>query len=189
MRFACLLVEHLPTRVETLLAPGLASKPVAVVRGWDDRVLDASPEVLAAGITPGDARRRVEQLCPQAVIRSAREDLYQAHHDQLRSLLLQFANAVETAALGELYLDVGALAKSFPSEEALAIQISQQIDQTSPLQPVLGLASNKFTAQQAARQATAQSARILIVPDSGERRFLEPLPLKALPDPPAEMLR
>lgn len=189
MRFACLLAEHLPTRVETLAVPILAAKPVAVVRAWDDRVLDASPEVLATGIGPGDSRRRVEQLSPQAAILPAREALYQSHHDQLRSILLGFANAVETSALGELFIECSARARSFPSEEAFVCNVIQQTDQVSLLQPVLGLASNKFTAQQAARQAIAQSARIVIVPAGGERHFLEPLPLKVLPDPPAEMLR
>jgi DNA polymerase IV len=189
MRFLCLFVEHLPTCVETLAAMSGATRPVAVVRVWDDRVLDASPEVLATGIGTGDSRRRVEQLCPQAVIVPAREALYQSHHDQLRSILLGFANAVETSALGELFIECSALARSFPSEEAFAYHLTQQVDQASPLQPVLGIASNKFTAQQAARQAITQSARIVIVPVGSERHFLEPLPLKVLPDPPAEMLR
>jgi nucleotidyltransferase/DNA polymerase involved in DNA repair len=193
MRFACLLVEHLPTRVETLPDPALAGRPFVVLRDWDSRVLDASPEALAAGVAPGDARQRVEQLCPQAVIRPVNEALVQMHHANLRLALAQFASAVESGDWGELYIELGALARAFPSEEALAIQLIQQLDQATPLQPLLGLASNKFTAYQAARQAAqqagAQSGRILIVPAGGERRFLEPLPLKVLPDPPAELLR
>jgi hypothetical protein len=49
-----LLVEHLPTRVETLRDPTL--------RGWDERVLDASPEAMMAEVAVGDTRQRVEQL-------------------------------------------------------------------------------------------------------------------------------
>ena len=189
MRFACLLVEHLPTRVETLREPALTGKPLVVLRDWDSRVLDASPEALAAGVALGDSRQRVEQLCPQAVIRPANEALYQSHHTALRNILAQFANAVESGDWGELYIELSALARSFPSEEALAVQLIQQLDQATPLQPMLGLASNKFTARQAAQQIGAQPGRILIVPAGGERRFLEPLPLKVLPDPPAELLR
>src|SRR5512139_2501479 len=189
MRFACLLVEHLPTRVETLPDPALAGRPFVVLRDWDGRVLDASPEALAAGVTRGDSRQRVEQLCPQAVIRPANEALVQTHHANLRLALAQFASAVESGDWGELYIELGALARAFPSEEGLAIQLIQQLDQATPLQPLLGLASNKFTARQAAQRAGAQSGRSLIVPAGGERRFLEPLPLKVLPDPPAELLR
>ena len=63
----------------------------------------------------------------------------------------------------------------------LATALIQQADQMTPLKPVLGIASNKFTARQAARQVAtpegAQLGRAAIVPDGGERRFLEPLPL------------
>ena len=189
MRFACLLVEHLPTRVETLLESALAGRPLVVLRDWDSRVLDASLEALTSGVSVGDSRQRVEQLCPQAIIRPANEALCQSHHTALRNFLAQFANTVENAEWGELYIELSALARSFPSEEALAVQLIQQLDQVTPLLPLLGLASNKFTARQAAQQAGVQSGRILIVPAGGERRFLEPLPLKVLPDPPAELVR
>jgi DNA polymerase IV len=189
MRFVCLLVEHLPTRVETLREPALIGKPLVVLRDWDSRVLDASPEALTTGVAIGDSRQRVEQLCPQAIIRPANEALYQSHHIAVRNVLAQFANAVESGDWGELTIELSALARSFPSEEALAVQLIQQLDQATPLQPVLGLASNKFTTRQAAQQVGTQAGRILIVPTGGERRFLEPLPLKVMPDPPAELLR
>ena len=93
MRFACLLVEHLPTRVETLLGVGLNGRALVVLRDRDGRVLDTSPKAMTAGIALGDSCQRVEQLCPQAVIRSADEALYQSHHATLHWLLDQFADA------------------------------------------------------------------------------------------------
>ncbi len=114
MRFAALLVEHLPICVETLCDTGLITKPVVILRAWDDRVIDASAEASSTGISHGDSRQRVEQLCPQAVILTAREELYQTYHNRLRSILLNFANAVETADLGELVIEMGALARAFP---------------------------------------------------------------------------
>src|SRR5512134_2899400 len=111
MRFACLLVEHLPTRVETLLDPALASRPVMVLRDWDGRVIDASPRALATGVALGDSRQRVEQLCPQAIIRPANEAQYQSHHTALRNALAQFANTVESGEWGELYIELSALAR------------------------------------------------------------------------------
>ena len=185
MRFACLLVDHLPTRVESLFDSSLSAKPIVIVRAWDDQVLDASPEVMVCGIRLHDSRRRVEQLCPQAIILPAREPLYQAQHDQLQSSLLNFANAVETAELGELFADIGALARTFPSEAALAQAVLQSVEQATRLPATLGFAANKFTAAMAAQQAE----RIAIVPEGQERRFLELLPLKVLPDLPSEMLR
>lgn len=103
--------------------PGLASRSVVIIRAWDDRVLDASPDVMATGISRGDSRRRVEQLCPQAVVLPARESLYQVHHGELKAVLANFADAIETWSLGELFVEVSAVAKTFPSEKALALLI------------------------------------------------------------------
>ncbi len=189
MRFAALLVEHLPIGVETLCDTNLATKPVVILRSWDDRVIDASVEACLTGISQGDSRQRVEQLCPQAVILTAREELYQTYHNRLRSILLNFSNAVETSDLGELLIEIGALARAFPSEADLALQVWQQVKEETHLQLTIGIASNKFTALQAARQCRAQASRIMVVPDGQERRFLEPLPLSVLPDLPAEMSR
>jgi len=189
MRFACLLLEHLPVRVEELLAPDLILKPVVIIRDWDDRVLDVSPDVIGRGITPGDSRRRVRQLCPEAFILPAREPLYQDHHDALKAVLSQFANAVETQSLGEMFIDVSDLARTFPSEKALALHLVVQAQRDTRLMPTVGVAANKFTAAHAAREAAKESSRTLVVTDGDEQRFLAPLPLTALPDPPIEMLR
>ena len=96
MRFVCLLVEHLPTHVETLRDPSLLGQPVVVLRDWDRRVLDASPDAMTTGVAVGDTRQRVEQLCPPAVSLTANEASYQSHQVTLRNLLAQFANAVES---------------------------------------------------------------------------------------------
>ncbi len=189
MRFAAVLVEHLPICVETLCDTGLATQPVVILRTWDDRVIDVSAQASLTGISQGDSRRRVEQLCPQAVILTAHEDLYQTYHDQLRSVLLNFTTAVETSDWGEWLIEIGALARAFPAEADLALEILSQVETVTHLQPTIGIASNKFTAQQAARQARSPAGPIVVVPDGHERRFLEPLPLGVLPDLPAEMSR
>ncbi len=189
MRFLCLLVENLPYRVEARLDPGLASRSVVIIRAWDDRVLDASPEVMAAGISRGDSRRRVEQLCPQAVVIPAREDVYRQHHEALKAVLANFANAIEVWGLGEFFVEVSALARSFPSEKALGLHVAVQAQRDTRLLPTVGIAANKFASARAAREAAKESSRTLVVPDGHERQFLAPLSLTALPDPPVEMLR
>jgi nucleotidyltransferase/DNA polymerase involved in DNA repair len=189
MRFLCLWVEHLPVRVEVLLEPALASKPVVILRAWDERVLDASSDVIAAGISPGDSLRRVEQIVPQAVILPAREPIYQAHHDRLKAALAEFADAIECSALGEFFVEVGTLARAFPSDKALGLHVAMRAQRETHLLPTVGIAANKFTAAHAAREAAKESSRTLIVPAGNERAFLAPLPLTALPDPPVELLR
>jgi DNA polymerase-4 len=189
MRFACVRIEHLPTRLEAALQPELSKQPLVVLRAWDEHVLDASPDVEASGIRPGDSRRRVEQLCPQAVVLPARETLYQSHHESLKAVLANFADRVETGALGEFYIELSALARAFPSEQALAEQIVAQAHQAMHLMPAVGIAANKFTALQAARQALLETNHVLVVPKGDERHFLSALPLTVLPEPPIELLR
>jgi nucleotidyltransferase/DNA polymerase involved in DNA repair len=152
-------------------------------------VLDASPDVIGRGITPGDSRRRVEQLCPQAVLIRAREEVYQQHHNALKAVLANFADAIEVWGLGEFFVEVSAMAKTFPSEKALALHIAVQSQRDTCLLPTIGIAVNKFTAACAAREAAKESSRTLVVPDGHERQFLAPLPLTTLPDPPVELLR
>ena len=135
MRFLCLWVEHLPARVETLLDPDLAPKPVVILRAWDDRVLDASADVVAAGVSPGDSRRRVEQIVPQATILTAREQVYQAHHDKLKAVLAEFADPIECSALGEFFIEVGTLARSFPSDKALGLHVAMHAQRETRLLP------------------------------------------------------
>ena len=189
MRFACVRVEHLPTLIEVSLQPELSNQPLVILRAWDDCVLDASPDVEASGIHSGDSRRRVEQLCPQAVILPARETVYQSHHETLKSILSRFTNAVESGALGEMYIEISALARTFPSEQVLAEQIVAQVHRVTHLLPAVGFASNKFTALQAARQVSSGTSQVLAVPKGDERRCLASLPLTVLPDPPIELLR
>ena len=189
MRFACLLLEHLPTHVEKMLNPELAQQPLAILRIWDDRVLDASPKVQATGVGPGDSRRRLEQLCPQAMILPAREATYQSHHEAMRSVLARFADAIETRALGEFLIEAGTPARTFPSEKAFGLHLAAQVQQAARLPATVGIASNKFTAMQAARRAASEVSRVLAIPQGAERRFLAPLPLAILPDPPVEMVR
>lgn len=215
-RFVCLRVAHLPVLIEDLHSPGLVQQPCVIVRAWDGRVLDASPAALASGVDVGDSRVRAEQLCPRAIFLPAREALYQACHDQLHAVLATFSAAVETAGLGEFFIEVGALARTFPSEQALGQALLAQAGAASGLPVTVGFAANKFTAQQAAitrcaapagaaqpppaeqanaggrglpNDAASQANPICVVPPGRERAFLAPLPLSALPQPPAELLR
>ncbi len=113
-------------------------------------MVDASPAAVAAGVGSGDTRTRAEQLCPQALILPARETLYQSYHDRLHAILTTFSTAVETVDLGEFFIEVGALARTFPSEQALGQALVTQACQASGLPAAVGIAANKFTAQQAA---------------------------------------
>lgn len=189
VRFACLWVEHLPLCVEALHEPDVTTGCRVVLRTWDRRVLDSTPDVIAAGVEVGDSWHRVEQLCPQAQILPAQEATYRAYHDRLAEILAGFVGDVENGALGELFGEVSTIARTFPSEKALALQLAAAAQRATGLPASLGIAANKFTALQAAHQATTRPGKALVVPAGEEARFLAPLPLAALPDAPIEMLR
>ena len=189
MRFACLLIKHLPTRIETLREPTLARHPIVVLRTWDDQVLDVSHSALAARVELGDSRSRVEQLCPQATIISANEPLYQAIHSEAETTLADFAGPVEIRDLGEFLVEISSLLCIFQSEAELAEKLLTNVQSTTRLVPALGIAGNKFAAAQASKQATSETGNILIVPNGNEKRFLDPLPLSTLPDAPIDLLR
>lgn len=105
-----------------LQASSLRGRPVVVLRDWDRRVLDASPEAMTTGVAVGDTRHRVEQLCPQAVSLTANEASYQSHQVTLRNLLAQFATAVESGDWGELYIDISALTPDLPNRRCARLE-------------------------------------------------------------------
>ncbi|GBL38667.1 hypothetical protein LBMAG37_14180 [Anaerolineae bacterium] len=192
-RILCLHYFNLAVGLERQRQPELAARPLVVVRIWDAQVLDACPLAAAAGVQPGAARRRVEQLCPEAALLPAAEDDYQQLHAALRTTLLHFAGAgrVEAAALGEFYVDVAGLTSAFGSETDLAEQLRAALAPVTALAPAIGIAENKFTAARAAaaHHAAGCASGALLVAGGSAAEFLAPQPLQALPNLPAEMLR
>jgi DNA polymerase IV len=191
-RYLCLYIPHFASRLETILAPtDISQQPICVLRTWDDGVLDASPMAEAFGIAPGDSQRRAKQLCPNAHFIQARDDFYNAHHDALHAVVADFAKAVEISALGEYFIEIGDLARTFNNERELAHLLITQLEQISLLVPVVGIASNKHVAEQAALKAAEpeSKSRVVVVPPGTERGFLASMPLTAIPRLPAEVER
>ena len=185
MRILCLLLAQLPLQVEIQRDPRLAGEPLALLRPWDQRVLAAAHPLRAAGVRPGDSRRSVEQRCPLARFLPAAEVRYQQAHQQLESALSAFCTRIESDGPGKFFIAVTTLARTFRSENALAIAVAQQARSETQLPVTAAIAGDKFTAARAALQA--RPARI--IPAGQQAAFLAALPLTALPDPPPEMLR
>lgn len=189
-RIACILVNHLPLQVEQQLDVNvrLAQSPY-IVSGlaWKpDSVLDVSADAL--GVTPGMNVRQAKQACPHARIIPPREELYYAIHDTIMQVCGQFSPQVETAGLGFFFIDVSNMERLYGTEDQLTMALLQSLMYSTNLYARMGVAGNKFTAEQAARQTLDGHATI--VPPKQERMFLMPLPIRALPpgtDP--ELLR
>jgi nucleotidyltransferase/DNA polymerase involved in DNA repair len=147
---------------------------------WDDgAVLDCCARAEAHGVEAEMRLARVEKLCPTARFVPAHQELYQAAHDALIAAVKRFTLTVETASLGLLYAEVSGL-KRFGSERDLAHQMVREARDTTGLPNLrVGIAGGKFAAEQAAR-ATRPGGGCVVEP-GGDRAFLAPLPLSALP--------
>jgi DNA polymerase-4 len=177
-RIACIHIPHLPLQLERQLDPQLAFVPVLISGlAWrPDMMLDAT-EALA--IPAGTSLHQAKQMCPQAKVIAPNEPLYFTEHETLRRIAEQFSPDVEDAGLGHLYLDVAEMHRLYPTEQDIALALLTAITQNTHLTARIGIAGNKFVAEQAARSA-ADGTAVLIRP-GGEREFLSSLPLSALP--------
>lgn len=184
MTIVCLLAAHLPVQVEQQdRAPDTAPLIVGG-RPWDPgAVLDCTPDAASLGVRLGMPLARAERLCPGATFVPAREAMYREAHALLESALRQHTDRVETAGLGYLFADLSDLyvpAGRDPAqvEGDLLRLLTRDLRDVTPLDARVGLASQRFTAEQAARAAQAHSA--YRVPPGQERTFLAPLPLTML---------
>jgi DNA polymerase-4 len=207
MRIACILAPHLPVQVEKNRDPGLTGRPVIVGgQPWDPGVvLDCCPAGEADGIHPGMRLARAEVLCPTARFLPADEPAYRAVHQALEATIRRFTDRIETAGPGLFFADVTGLERTFDSDSHLARRLALEVGAalghfpgpSSAVKPDvrLGMASDRFTAEQAAHAARPPtglgeaSARWCLVPPGEERSFLSPLPLPTLPIDPEPLRR
>ncbi len=189
MRIICLLAPHLPVQVERQADPELAQRPLVVGgRPWDaGAVLDCCPQAGAAGVGPGMRLAQAEQLCPAARFVPAREEAYHAAHQALCAAAGRFTGRVESAALGQLFVEATGLERPFAqardgrdgAERRLVAELVREASQRSGLEVQAGLAGGKFCAEQAAR--ALEPGAVSVVPPGAERAFLSPLPISVLP--------
>ena len=178
-RIACIYVHHLPLQVEHRLDPTLAHQPV-IVSGlaWQpEQVFDASET--AIGVKVGVSVCQAKQSCPHARVIPPREELYYAQHDTILRVLEQFSPTNESAGLGYFYADVSNMERLYPTEDAMAAAMLGSIQANTNLVARLGIAGNKYTAEQAARHSVDGNGQI--VSPGRERDFLVPLSISALP--------
>jgi len=179
-RIACVYLAHLPVQVERTLDGRLLGAPF-IVSGlaWKpESVLDVSPE--AVGVHLAMNVRQAKQACPHAQVLPPREELYYSIHNTLTQICEQFSPQVETAGLGLFFIDVSDMERLYGDEHQLSLALLQSIRYSSNLTARVGIAGNKFTAEQAARRC--RDGHATLVPPKQERMFLMPLPITALPE-------
>jgi len=181
VRVACVWLPHLALRVEVLRHPAWDGRPLVLGGAPGERkvVQLCSPEAEAAGIRPGMPLREVLPLCHEAVVLQPDPVRIAGVLDDVAGALQRVSPAVEVAAGGFLFLDLRGL-KALYRGEVVAVVEALRAAVPPLLRPRLGMARGKVVAMTAARVAGSGSGAC-VVPASGTRRFLAPLPVDHLP--------
>jgi DNA polymerase-4 len=172
-----LAVDSFPIQAERLRCPKLKGRPVALAPADSarPRVLAASREARAAGVSPGTPLILARRRCPDLIALPPDRDLYAGLSESLLARLRAFAPLIEPGpGSGRFYLDLTGVGRRAPG------RAGREIESAFRLHPTLGLAGNKLVSRVAAG-VLAPDGELLDVPAGSEAPFLAPLPVRVLP--------
>jgi protein ImuB len=186
VRIACVRIADFAVWARRRHDPTLAAAAVVVGGVPPERgsVQALSAEARCAGLRPGMTLSAAQAVLPAARFLRPDPTLEQRETDRLAALLRTLTPGVEVAARPAggrvFFLDGRGLGRLHASEEAFAHRTHDLLaGHGYPAR--VGVAGNKFTAEVAARSATA----CRVVAAGEESAFLAPLPLAHLPLDPA----
>lgn len=174
--------------VEQRDQPAWAGKPV-IVGGPPERrgvVCAASYEARKFGVRSAMASVTAGRLCPDGIFVRPRMDTYRDESHAIMEIVRRFAgDLVQQVSVDEAYLDVtGQLASSenhdvlLKSAVPLASEIKAAIRAERHLTATIGIAPNKLLAKIAS--SSFKPDGLTLVPESGKKAFLRPLPVGAI---------
>ena len=185
MRIGCIFFPNFAVQVEVRDNNALSGKPI-IIGGFPYQlkaVHDASEEAVRQDVKRGMPLRQAYALCPQAIFLPPAEDKYNDAFTNVLHFLAKYTPVVavgaETCALLDATLE--------RDEFAFIRDIMEIIEEKTGLHTSAGIASNTFVARVASQ--VAKSSQCLIVPDGGERGFLQNLPVDLLPASPESLRR
>ena len=178
LRVACVLVDHLPLKLELQRDPDLAGRRVLVFQrqGSQRTVLDASPA--AAQVTRGMSLQEAQTHCKDAVLIEADVLRYQQAFDSVLLSLGEWSPDVESGQLGCAYVGLDGLEETYGTEDRLIDALLQSVQRH--LEPRVGVSHGKFPAYLAALRAEPGRA---YKPPLGVKQFVAPFPIEVLPVP------
>ena len=176
MQVACVLIDHLPYKLEVQRNSGLRKRRAVIFqhRGSRRIVLDASPT--AKEVSQGMSLQEALARCKDAVPIEADVPMYEREFDAMLLRLGDRSPVVEPAGLGCVYVGLDGLQTTYGSEERLMELLLQAVP--SFLGPRMGVSTGKFPAYLAA--LTAQTGRAHKTPRDLED-FLSPWSVDVLP--------
>jgi DNA polymerase-4 len=175
------------TTVETLVAPALRTRPVAVAPPGAERavVLALSTEARRAGIERGMVVRQARKLCPDLVLIPPNPRLYARASSALHEILRAYAPVIEPRGYGHAFLDLTGTGRLFGPPADVAARVRREVRERLRFPLSVGVAANKLVSQAAVRAdrwSDGHDSDALIVPFGVEAGFLAPHPLIVLPD-------
>ncbi len=175
MTLACVLITHLPAKVEVRRRPDLKDRPVLIVDRTQGRpeAVDRLPAASApTGATPEEAL----SLHAGTVVLEADAPAYRAAFRRVLTALQGVSDGVEGEELGTAYVKLDGLQEMYGSEARLVGSLLNAVP--AYLAPRVGVAEGKFPALVAASASAAHSA--VKVPQDAAA-FLAPHPIGLLP--------
>jgi len=157
--------------------PQYRGKPVIVGGAPDKRgvVAACSYEARKFGIHSAMPSSQACRLCPQAILRRPRFDVYRQVSLEITEVFRQFTDRVEPLSLDEAYLDVSNSELHRGSATLIAKSIKQAVRERTQLTASAGVSYNKFLAKMASDMDKPDGLYV-IKPEQGVA-FIEHLPI------------
>jgi DNA polymerase-4 len=167
-------VDELFATVERVLNARLRGRPVIVGRSV---VASASCEAKIHGVKTGMSLIDAMRVCPKASVVRGHYEHYVAFAERVRRILETYTPAVETAALGDFYLDFAGGARFYTGFEGTLRRLQAEVLGRTGLNVSVGAGRTKVVASIASQ---LDPHGVCIVPPGAEEAFLAPLPVEKL---------
>lgn len=165
--------------VEVLKDPSLKGKAVLVGGNSERGVVAAcSYEARKFGVHSAMPMKQAMKLCPHAIVVGGSRGDYSKYSNIVTEIIAAKAPLFEKASIDEFYIDLTGMDKFFDPYK-WAIELRQEIIDTTTLPISFALASNKMVAKIATDEAKP-NGYIQVLPGM-EREFLAPLKVNKIP--------
>ncbi|WP_029149844.1 DNA polymerase Y family protein [Microbacterium indicum] len=172
------VTAHLRTRAREIGAERPdPDAPIAVMHA--NRVVACSAAARAEGVRRGQRRRDAQAACARLVIVRADDERDARAFHRVLAALEELAPGIEPLRPGLAALRARGPSRFYRGEEPAARALVDALEAEGVTGARAGVADGVFTAEQAARAA---SAPVSVVPPGEAGRFLAPLPVQALGD-------
>jgi nucleotidyltransferase/DNA polymerase involved in DNA repair len=179
----CVRIPYFAASIERLRRQEQAQQPLLLLA---EKVIYAcSPEAAQMGVTAGIRLSQAQARCPEAILVPAQPERYIQARQQIASALQRFTPRLETSQGGQhAYFFLAFKTLSQAKWLGTVQRVAQFIRLKVGLIPALGAANPRYVARLAA--CLADPGEILFLAPGGEKEFLAPLPISALPLDPEQ---